>query len=91
MQRLFVARQIRPDINLKDAIGKYEFSAVPKSLFTTEGAMLVAQYKSKMLQCIIKEAENFQPNESSSSQCSDKAVIIDGMAYLHSMQKPPEI
>jgi hypothetical protein len=91
MQRLFAARQSRPDINFKDAIRKYQFSAVPNSLFTTEGAMLLAQYKSKMLQCIVKEAENFQPNESSSSQCSDKAVIIDGMAYLHFMQKPTEI
>jgi hypothetical protein len=42
MQRLFVARQSRPDINFKDAIGKYEFSAVPKSLLTIEGAMLLA-------------------------------------------------
>ena len=32
----------RPEIDMKEAIGQYELSAVPRSLFSADGEMLLA-------------------------------------------------
>ena len=39
MTRLLVASKIRPDIDLPRYLGMYEFSVVPRSLFTTDGTL----------------------------------------------------
>ena len=38
--RLLVVCKCRPGINLGDAVGKYEFSVAPRSLFAADGVML---------------------------------------------------
>ena len=38
--RMLIVCQTRPDINLKEAIGKHEFSVVPRSLFAPDRSML---------------------------------------------------
>ena len=39
MSRLLVASRSRPDINLSNNIGTYEFSVVPRSFFTADGTL----------------------------------------------------
>ena len=36
---MMVVCKSRPEINLKEAIGQYEFSVVPRSLFAADGTM----------------------------------------------------
>jgi hypothetical protein len=91
MQRFVVASYSRPSIRLKETVPKYEFSTVPQSLFSAEGVMYLAQDKSKILQNIEKEAEKQGINVQPPTSITSKTVIIDGMAYVHSMQKPKDI
>ena len=37
--RMMVVFKLRPEINLKEAIGQYEFYVVPRSLFAAAGTM----------------------------------------------------
>ena len=47
--RMLVVCKSRPDINLKESIGKYEFSVVPRFLFAADGTMLHCSMKSKLM------------------------------------------
>ena len=40
--RLLVVSRSRPDINLKESLGTYEFSAVPRSMFALDGTQLLS-------------------------------------------------
>ena len=88
--RMMVVCQSRPEINLQDAIGTYEFSLVPRSLFAADGTMFHCSTKSVLMSLIEKEA----PTVTSSDVPPDapvmrkKVVIVDGMAELQSLDKP---
>ena len=38
--RMMMVRKSRPAIDIKEAVGDYEFSIVPRSLFPADGTML---------------------------------------------------
>ena len=90
---MMVVCQSRPEINLQEAIGMYEFSLVPRSLFAADGTMLHCSTKSALMSLIEKEA----PTATSSDVPPDvsvvgkKVVIADGMAELQSLDKPAVI
>ena len=48
MSRFLVAARSRSEIDLPRYLGKYEFSAVPQSLFSMEGKILTCKDKSKV-------------------------------------------
>ena len=90
--RLMMVCQSRPEVNLQEAIGTYEFSLIPRSLFAADGEMLHCLTKSTLMTLIEKEA----PAVDSSHVLSDagvrkKVVIVDGMAELQSLDKPAVI
>ena len=62
--------QSRPEINLQEAIGTYEFSLMPRSLFIVDGEMLHCLKKSTLMTLIEKEA----PAVDSSNVLSDVRV-----------------
>ena len=47
--RLMMVCQTRPAINVKEAIGMYEFTLVPRALFAAEGSMLHCPNKSALM------------------------------------------
>ena len=47
--RLLVVYQSQPDMNLQEAVGKHEFSIVPRSLFGADGLMLHSSTKSTLM------------------------------------------
>ena len=47
--RMMVMLNSRAEINLKEAIGQYEFSVVPRSLFAVDGAMHHCSMKSSLI------------------------------------------
>ena len=59
LQRLLVISRSRPELNLKDCIGKYEFGVVPRSLFASDGSLLLAYDKAK----ILHHLDNLDKNE----------------------------
>ena len=38
--RMMIVCQTRPEINVKEGVGMYEFTVVPRALFAAEGSML---------------------------------------------------
>lgn len=49
LQRLIVISRSRPELDLKECIGAYEFGVIPRSLFASDGSMLFACNKAKIL------------------------------------------
>ena len=49
LQRLIVISRSRPQLDMKECIGTYEFGVVPRSLFASDGTVLLAYDKAKIL------------------------------------------
>ena len=59
MNRILIASRSRPEIDLPNIFGKYEFSIVPLLLFAPDGSLYYAKDKSS----IAIELRKFQPDE----------------------------
>ena len=84
--QLMTVCKSRPDIDIKEAIGLYEFTVVPRSLFASDGTMMHCFCKSTLIHILEK-----QSGESSTSSIGSSDVtvaIIDGMAEVQSLDKP---
>ena len=88
ISRFLIVCRTRHDIDLPSYLGDYEFSVVPRSLFTPDGQL----YKSTDKSVILNEIENLTnqaqdvlfhtssvPNEKNS------VIIFDGMAIVNSI------
>ena len=96
--RLLLACKSRPKIDIKNANGLNEFSAVPRSLLAADGTMFHCTKKS-LLMSIVKDLPRNQPvnitsiqgtsDDGSGSQAAVRvrADIVDGMAEVQSMKK----
>lgn len=49
LQRFIVIARSRPELDLKECIGTYEFGIVPRSLFAADGSLLLAYDKATIL------------------------------------------
>lgn len=96
---LIVARS-RPEIDVREALEKYEFTSVPRSLFDCVGDLLPMTDKSKLMHILeattprepdqANDAGN-QENEATSSVPQEDirtCTIMDAMAIAHEMGKP---
>ena len=50
--RMMVVCKSRPEIHIKEAIGEYEFSIVPRSMFAADGTMLHCSSKSALMEIL---------------------------------------
>ena len=88
---MMVVYHSRPEINIHEAIGTYEFSLVPRSLFAADGTMLYCLNKSTLMGFVEKETSPVPSSDEASPRPPDqrgKIVIVDGMAELQSLEKP---
>ena len=58
-------------VNLKEFIVEYEFGVVPRSLFSADGCLFLAYYKSPMLHYLEKMNENLHKSEEDINKASD--------------------
>ena len=80
LQRFIVISRSRPELNLKECIGTYEFGVVPRSLFASDGSLLLAYDKASILHHLEKLDSNTQQvqadrNEATGSEPSDNQAI----------------
>ena len=80
LQRFLVISRSRPKLNLKDCIGKYEFGVVPRSLFASDGSLLLAYDKAKILHHLenldsSKQQIQADRNEATGNEPSDNQAI----------------
>ena len=93
MTRLLIAARSRPEIDIKSLFGAYEFSVVPRSMFASDGKMLLGNDKSSVMHEIEKMIERSEESERESrdteggvgldEEVTETVVIFDGMAVLH--------
>ena len=84
MTRFVIASRSRPDIDLPKYLVMYEFSVVPRALFTPDGFLHQTNDKSSIASEIRKLTEEnheiLPPDEESGAR---KAMIFDGMAVVN--------
>ena len=84
--RMMMVCQTRPEINVQEAVGMYEFTVVPRALFAADGSMLHCPNKSALMSLLEKEKP--VSNEPVAPQVTrHKVDIVDGMAALQSLDK----
>ena len=54
--RLMLVCKSRPDIDIKEAIGLYEFTVVPRYLLTSDGTMMHCSCKSTLMHILEKQS-----------------------------------
>ena len=93
--RLVVLCRSRPEINLKECIGKYELSAVPRSMFGSDGTMNLVQTKSKLMhhledivskEVLAKVTDEQSQDPVESPQPAFSVAVVDGMAEIHTLK-----
>ena len=86
--RLMVLTRSNRDIDQKNAIGDYEFTLTPRTLFAPDGSMLPCTDKSKLIHNLEKLAKiddteipaaNEYGDSSATSSTNPKIAIVDGM------------
>lgn len=93
--RLLVISKARPEVNLKEAVGKYEFSVVPRALFGTDGSLLLTSSKSELMAILEDLPKNNNVNHEANpatdvqpERVQKHVAVVDGMADLQSLDKP---
>ncbi|SMN02506.1 hypothetical protein SPONN_1209 [uncultured Candidatus Thioglobus sp.] len=98
--RLMVLARSNRDIDQKNAVGNYEFTLTPRSLFAPDGSMLPCTDKSKMIHILEKLANTDEQREtptanehmvpvssSATASTNPKIAIVDGMVLVQKMTK----
>ena len=78
--RMAIISKSRPELDMKETVGQYEFSVVPRALFAPDGSMLYCSNKSMLYHCVVDElllADSVTPNDIVTEQ---SVIIIDAMA-----------
>ena len=83
-----------PAIDIKEAVGVYEFSVVPRSMFAADGKMLHCSAKSALMSILEKfpndrSVEQAEPtNQFANADVQIKVSIVDGMDEVQPLKKP---
>lgn len=101
LQRLVVIARSRGDINFVDAIGCYEFSCIPRSLFQSDGTLLLASDKYTILHYLENMTAPQSPVDvpvtppltQTVTKCGEtaKILIVDGMVIVNAIKKTPDM
>ena len=90
--RMMVICKSRPEIDIQEAVGTYEFTVVPRSMFATDGEMLHCPAKSVLMSILetlpAKTDDCRAVSQDATSQGERMQVcIIDAMAEVQSLDK----
>ena len=92
LQRFIVISRSRPELDLKECIGAFEFGVVPLSLFASDGSLLLAYDKASILHRLEKlgttQEVQADRNGATGSELSDNQVMqvplqVAGTAVEH--------
>ena len=92
LSRFLITARKRPEIDLEESIGNYEFTVVPHSMFTDDGQPLLSTDKAKLLH----EIESLVTEEPLADveymdQNTKSVIIIDGMALVNRVHKDSDM
>ena len=90
--RMMVICKSRPEIDIQEAVGTYEFTVVPRSMFATDGEMLHCPAKSVLMSILEKLPAKTDDCRAVSQDATSQGermqvCIIDAMAEVQSLDK----
>jgi len=77
LQRFIVISRSRPELDLKECIETYEFGVVPRSLFASDGSLLLAYDKASILHHLEKLSSNAQQVKADRNKASESEPSIN--------------
>jgi len=92
--RMMVICKSRPEIGIKEAVGVYKFSVVPRTMFAADGSMLHCSAKSTLMSTLEKlpsdrSITQGEPTDHlANADVQIKVSILDGMAEIQALEKP---
>ena len=90
--RCLMIAQTRPNFDLKATFGAHELISSPRSLFDAGGDLLRVTGKSKFMSFLMNKRLAEQLNCDAMcllpTQTTQKALVIDGLAFLYEVEKP---
>lgn len=82
LQRCIVISRKRPELDLKECIGTYEFGVVPRSLFASDGSLLLAYDKASILHHLEKLSSNAQQTEVDRNEATESEPSGNQAEYV---------
>ena len=94
--RFLITSHKRPELDLEYCLGNFEFSVVPKALFSTDGEPLPCTDKSKILHHIEDLGAINKPTDDDNLTITDvnddnRVIVIDGMAVVNQIHKSSDM
>lgn len=89
LQTFLIAARSLPDLDLKSTISKFEFSVAPRSLFASDGTLLMAKDEHKILSLLETESNKVDAVEYilGGAEIIRKIWIVNGMEKIFSFLK----
>lgn len=92
--RMMMVCKARPEIDIKEAVGQYEFSIVPRSMFAAHGAMFHCASKSALTDILEKLVTEGNTDGSTKEDlcleteitATQKVAIVDTMAEVQALE-----
>ena len=100
LARFLIVQQSRPGMieSLSETIGKYEFSVIPRALFSSDGSLLIPTDKSAFIHAIEEyNPPNMEPGADFTHDTPDitdihgNVCIVDAMAVVQAIKKGPSM
>ncbi len=99
LQRFIVISRSRPELDLKECIGTYEFGVVPRSLFASDGSLLLAYDKASVLHHLEKldttqqvqaDKDGSAGNDLSDNQAMEIPLQLADTSVKHAHMEPTD-
>ena len=74
--RMAIISNSRPELDMRETIGEFEFSTVPRAFFAADGMMLYCSNKSVLSHCVVDNSSIPDPVLPSNMVKDGKSVII---------------
>ena len=94
--RMMMVCKACPETDIKEAVGEYEFSIVPRLMFAADGTMLHCSSKNTLMN-ILEKMDPRRNTEGSTEEgllvvtgmaATQKVSIVDAMAEVQTLDKP---
>ena len=87
--RMAIVARSRPDIDIAESIGTYEFSCVSQSLFSSDGKLLPTYDKHKLMHKLEGLQDDTLNECATERETSPKALVVDAMAIVQGLGTSP--